>query len=1056
MPFIETDKYANVLEPKVDTPIDDLNDVERESPAFWSQTIPAAFRRDNSVVSGLTVEVGDIEGASLDYKPNVDGYEEYKSRFAFTYNQSQENSLKTQIDKERQDAKTIEDSGWLGIAASFAAGIFDPINFIPVGGQAARVYKTGNILKGASSVARQGLVSSTVAEAALHGSQETRTIGESAANITAGTLLSGVLGGASGAFKQARVNKIGKSLDEIEKNINEFATIPKEGPDLIVGQGITAEQAKLMNLDLPDAPLQVGEGGSVGAAQFLETNEIKKILGSERLKILTVGDKASPINRTLTSTNIKTRETVIDLAEVSYILEKNTRGIPTKHALETIIKSETDVALVKLSNTLTESFEKFRESGFKSARIKDKLGLQKDKMKFEEFKSEIDRAMRNGDTSDIPEVADAARKLRTLVDDVYGEAVKLGLAPKIEGGPKGAPSWMRRVYDKQAIQNNRSNWQGRLRKWFKQQNPELDDFEIEDIVSRTTDNILGRPEDLPIFEVGSGGAFNKERVFDIPDSMIQDYLIQDVDVVLGGYFKKGIREIEMKRGNFDNEGLRNRLEDITQQSISDLRKIESAIKKKSLAKQKSAKSEAEIQKILKKEREAIAAESKKSAKQLERDKKNITGMRNRLNGTFQLNSNNILLYEQFADTLKSLNYSRLLGQVALSSIPDVAMPVMINGITNTLRDQLVPFVRNLGKISKEFNKLSKTSAHAQSVQELRDMGVAVELILNTRVKNFAELGSTVTGSKLTSFNASSTNALSYLSGITAWNDKMRLMSGYSAMARILRASQSKKISKRDVEFLARFGIGDSQLKKIGEQFKKHGTKENGRYASGSANWTDKSAYKDFQNSIRKFVDQTIIVSGQEKPFFASTTTGSILLQFKSFALSSYSKVFLSGLQQADLAALNGAIMMVGLGMMSSYIKGTLVGKEPSDDIGEWIKEGVDKSGLLGHMFDVNETLAKVGLGISDGPISRYKSRSAAGAMMGPSFSLLEDALGTASWMTNFIEGERPSEADIRKTRRMIPFQNVFYLRQLFDLAEKGIGQAVGATPTKSKKQKRNR
>jgi hypothetical protein len=130
----------------------------------------------------------------------------------------------------------------------------------------------------------------------------------------------------------------------------------------------------------------------------------------------------------------------------------------------------------------------------------------------------------------------------------------------------------------------------------------------------------------------------------------------------------------------------------------------------------------------------------------------------------------------------------------------------------------------------------------------------------------------------------------------------------------------------------------------------------------------------------------------------------------------------------------------------------------SDDIGDWIKEGVDKSGLLGHMFDVNETLSKVGLGISDGPISRYKSRSAAGAILGPSFSLLEDSLGTAFWMTEFMKGERPSEADIRKTRRMIPFQNVFYLRRLFDLAEEGIGHAVGATPTKSKSKskKRNR
>ena len=1053
MPFLQTDKFANVLEPKDKTPIEDLNNVENESPDFWSETIPAAFRRENSIVSGLSRDAGDREDVSFDYVPDVEGYEEYKSRFANTYNESQEQYLKANIDRERQDVKTIEDSGWLGIAASFAAGGLDPVNFVPVGGAASRVFKTGNILKGAASVARAGLISSTVSEAALHASQETRTLGESASNIAAGTLLSGVLGGASGAFKQARVDKIGKSLAEIENNINEFATIPHEGPDLIVGQGITADQAKVMNLDLPDAPLQVGEGGSVGAAQFLETNEIKTLLGSEKLKILTVGDKSSPINRTLTSPNIKTREAVIALSEQSYILEKNVRGVPTQHAIETIIKSEVDVSLVNLSNTLKGAFEKFRDTGFKTANIKDKLGLQKEKMNFSDFKKEIDTAMRNNDTSNIPEAADAAKKLRPLVDDVYGEAVKLGLAPKVEGAPKGAPSWMRRVYDNQAIQNNRSDWQARLRKWFRQNNPELDDLDIEDLVSRTTDNILGRPEDLPIFNTASSGAF-KERVFDIPDSMIQDYLIQDIDVVLGGYFKKGIREIEMKRGGFDDEGLRLRLEDMTQQSISDLRKIENAIKKKSLEKQKNAKTDAQIKKIINDEKKAIAAESKKSGKQLNSDKNNITGMRNRLNGTFELNSNNITQYGAFADTIKSANYSRLLGQVMLSSIGDIGQPILINGMTRTLRDQLVPFVRNLGKISREFNASNKTSAFAQSRQELVDMGIAVELILNTRVKNFAELGSSVTGSKLSSYNAATTNAMSYLSGITAWNDTLRSFAGYSAMARILRASQAKKVSKSDVEFLARFGIGDTQLKKIGDQFKIHGRKESGRFASGSANWTDKSAYKDFQNSIRKFTDQTIIVSGQEKPFFASTTAGSVLLQFKSFALSAYSKIFIAGMQQADLAALNGAITMVSLGMLSSYIKGTIAGREHPESISKWILEGVDKSGILGHMFDAHENLARAGIGIPDGPITSYKARSVASAVAGPSYSLLEDTFGTAAWMTNFLKGDRPARSDIRHTRRMIPFQNVFYLRQLFDLAEEGIGNAVGATSTKTKKRNR--
>lgn len=1050
MPFVETNDRVNFLDPpKVETPIETIDQVENESPKFWSETIPAAFEKENSIVSGLSAE--SITGGDYDssFIPSFEGYEEYADRFSYAFNKDQEQKVKINIDREKENEEIIRDSGWLGMAATFAASILDPINLIPVGGQAARVYKTGSMLKGGLSVARAGLLSSTVSEAALHASQETRTWGESAANITAGTLLSGVIGGVSASFAKAKTGVSARTLAEIEKDVTDFTTVQGEGlPDLIVGQGISEAEAKALGV-LPEAPTLIGEGGSIGAAQKkVETNEIKTILGSEKLKILTVGDKFSPINRTLMSSNIKTRENVVDLTEVSYILEKNTRGVATKHSVETIIKSETDVAKYRLYQATTDAFQKYRDT--KIATIKDMVGIKSDKLNFKNFKKEIDRAMRNNDSSEIKEVAEAARKLRTLSDDVYAEAVKLELAPKIEGAPKGAPSWMKRIYDKEAIQNNRTDWQGRLRKWFSDENPNLDQLEIEDLVSRTTDNILGRPEDLPIFNTTSGGAF-KERVFDIPDELIQDYLVQDIDVVLGGFFKKAIREIELKRSGFDDKGLQTRLEDMTQQSIQDLRKIENSIKLKAAEKKKAAKTEKEIAKIEEAERKEIAKASKKSAKELANDKDNIKAMRDRIRGTYQLNSDNILTRSQFADTVKSLNYSRLLGRVALSSIPDVAMPVMINGITRTLRDQMIPFIRDLGHISQAFSK-TKGSVRAQSVQELRDMGIALDLILNTRVENFADLGSSFTGSKLSSFNSSTTKALSYLSGISAWNDKMKLMSGYSAMARILRASQGKKISKSDTEFLARFGIDSSNLKKIGDQFRVHGSKENGRFASGSGDWTDKEAYKVFQNSIRKFVDQTIIVSGQEKPLFASTAVGSILLQFKSFALSSFSKVFIAGLQQADMAALNGAVMMISLGMLSSYVKVVLSGKEPSDDIGEWIKEGVDKSGILGHLFDVNETLSKVGWGLSDGPISRYKSRSAAGALLGPSFSLLEDITGTAYWMSEFMKGERPTEADIRKTRRMIPFQNVFYLRKLFDMAEEGIGSAVGATST-SKKQR---
>src|SRR3546814_17196594 len=48
--------------------------------------------------------------------------------------------------------------------------------------------------------ARAGLIGSTAAEALLHASQETRTYGESAANISMTTFLGGLVGAGAGAL----------------------------------------------------------------------------------------------------------------------------------------------------------------------------------------------------------------------------------------------------------------------------------------------------------------------------------------------------------------------------------------------------------------------------------------------------------------------------------------------------------------------------------------------------------------------------------------------------------------------------------------------------------------------------------------------------------------------------------------------------------------------------------------------------------------------------------------------------------------------------------------
>jgi len=173
----------------------------------------------------------------------------------------------------------------------------------------------------------------------------------------------------------------------------------------------------------------------------------------------------------------------------------------------------------------------------------------------------------------------------------------------------------------------------------------------------------------------------------------------------------------------------------------------------------------------------------------------------------------------------------------------------------------------------------------------------------------------------------------------------------------------------------------------------------------------------------------------------------VAIQFRSFAFSASQRVLLSGLQQRDMAALNGLAVMLGLGGLVYYLKTSLAGIETSDDPGVWVSEAIDRSGMTGWIYDLNGIVEKgtrgtVGVSaLTGGPtLSRYALRNAVGAVFGPTFGLGEDFFRvTGAAATGDVK-----RSDIRSLRRLLPFQNVFYIRALLDAAQEATAQEVEA------------
>lgn len=378
--------------------------------------------------------------------------------------------------------------------------------------------------------------------------------------------------------------------------------------------------------------------------------------------------------------------------------------------------------------------------------------------------------------------------------------------------------------------------------------------------------------------------------------------------------------------------------------------------------------------------------------------------------------------------VRSINYLRLLGGMTLSSFADAARPVMVHGVMRTVRDGLMPLIADF----KGFR---------MAAEEAKLAGTALDMVLDSRAMQMADVFDDY--GRLSKFERglqSLTGRFGLVSLMAPWNAGFKQFTGVLSQTRLLQAVTrwgELPAGHPELERLAWLGIDQNAADRIAAQFRAHGRQDSGLWWANTQAWTDAEAATAFRAAMVKDIDRTIVTPGQDKPLWMSTEVGKLLGQFKTFSMVSTQRVALAALQQRDAAVLNGMLMSVGFGMMSYVLTSTAAGRDLSDDPARWVAEGFDRSGMLFWLSDVAGTSGKV-LGI--GTTSRYGSRSAWEAALGPSAGLASDLsqvlgnIGRGDWRAS----------DTRAMRRMLPYQNLFYLRRVFDAAEEGVNEAVGS------------
>ena len=1048
----------------------------------WSDIFAASIRQESptaGIVSALVDEHNRPE-AVVDYEAwdDMQGYEEWAWDLADATSPDDMRGMKSRIDQELNDRRILDMSGGAGIATSMAAGILDPLAVafmaVPLVGPAARLAgaaRTG--LRGAAVVGAE----ETLSEAVLRKQQTQRTPLESVFNITAGTMMGGVLGAAAGAMVKSQ-----------------FKAAARHTAD-------TFNDTKQMG-DLPDVDPVTNRSLSADVAEDLTPEELDLYPASKLVKFA----RLNALGQLATSRSAKVAQLGLRLAENAFRytpLVKNLKAVP--QAVESVIKSWTEGAYgISVKHTRYQ---------YKAYRKRMK-GSPDPKMSEGEFRIAVGRAVASRE-SDVPEVGNAAAYWNKRVyDPILKRSMEVNLFGK-DFDPGEQSRYVNRVYDRGRLQDKRPEFADILYKWIRadakagSRAADLPEQELYGEINDIIDTLLGwHHGQMDFFDpkgLGKAGSMHA-RVLRIPDEMIEDFLVRDINHLGRVYTRSVAPRMELAHMSPDNDWeikgmideamedleaqlrrVRETPEDVVRRTTEEIEsrtadidrlgealETEQARLKRLRKPERIAEQEAKIARMeealpeeraahreaitaLEAERAAPRAVDQKAIKRLVKEqkfqRKNMLALRDRLVGTYDMPRDPTSFISRIPYFLKTINYLTMMGGMAVSSIPDLARPIFQFGLT-----------RSYGKLVTDMGAVTRN--WKAGLDELQKAGSALDYVMASRAKAIADLDEVQPYTRGVRGAEWMTNQLSKWSGMSAWNTTLKGFTGLIGQDRMLRTAvewAGGGGSKADIEDLLRLGIDESMAKRIANQAL---NKEDSLWLANTDAWTDEAAVRAFRAGLVKIADTVIITPGVgDMHRFIRGDTVKLFTQFKSFMMATVNRMLIpmaQGMGRADFdpRVYEGLVMSMALGAATYFIKMKLAGREdeiPWDNEGQLIAEAIDRSGMAGPIAELFNLASKVsrgqvGMGMLTGDENRVMSRYGASNSLislvgGPVTSLATDATRALGAALNPGDVTR---ADARAIQRLIPYRNLAGINALFSDKEivDALAGALGAKDVK--------
>jgi hypothetical protein len=710
--------------------------------------------------------------------------------------------------------------------------------------------------------------------------------------------------------------------------------------------------------------------------------------------------RVSPVARLMNSPSIESRKLIQQLANISETLTKNYEDKATASPLERELWKYDGVHNTGMT-ARGNQYRIYRE------RVAGENGKP---LVRGEFNQEIAKAMRRGDRSQIPEVAEAAKQTRAIeFDPLKTRAQKVGLLSE-DVQAKGADSYLMRQYDTSKIKGNLTDWLNRLTEGFRAQG--VDTAEARDIAHQATRNVMGAERgtmDWKVMdEIVPKSGRMKERTLNLPDSLLEPYLNNDIDHVAHSYLRSMAPEVEMTE-RFGSRDMKDQLGDIHDDYS---RMIERAPDDRTKAKLQD---------------------------QMTADLRDLTAVRDRLYGIYGQPKDPGSFAVRAGRMLRTVNALRLLGAATLAHFPDAANVMMRYGLGNTFAA--------IGKV------LTSPEAFALGRNEAKRMGAALDMSMNATA---SMLGDYATHSQYVEQRVGQYLARKFtiLTGETPLITAVQSLTSTMAQDTLVRTAQKitngTAVDKNLLARMAAAGIDEDALKGIAAQHEQFGAKINGLNFGMSDKWADQELASRFESAVLRDAHSVTLRPGVgDTPLFMSTEWGKALRQFTTFGYAAQRSVvnpLMQGIAHGDPRAATALFALASMGTLSYVSKQTAAGQpiEPFDSP-RFALEVLDKSNLMGWTSDVIFPALWMG-GFKN--LSRWSDRDPTETIGGPVVGTVFNTyaqqlpgkfLGSAGLAEDDQKGI--SRSDLHFMRRLMPGQNLWYTRNAVNALEDAIGDS---------------